>query len=36
MSEQVTITSVTANTPVYISYSYANSGSPVYVATVST
>jgi len=36
MSEQVTITSVTANTPVDISYSYANSGSPVYVATVST
>jgi hypothetical protein len=36
MSEQVTITSVTANTPVDISYSYANSGSSVYVATVST
>ena len=36
MSQQVTITSVTANTPVDISYCYANSGSPVYVATVST
>jgi len=36
MSQSFTITSVTANTPVDISYSYANSGSPVYVATVST
>lgn len=36
MSQQVTITSVTANTPVDISYCYANSGSCVYVATVST
>lgn len=36
MSQSFTITSVTANTPVDISYSYANSGSPVDVATVST
>lgn len=36
MSQQVTITSVTANTPVEISYCYANSGSCVDVATVST
>jgi len=36
MSLSFTITSVTANTPVDISYCYANSGSCVYVATVST
>ena len=36
MSQSVTITSVTANTPVNISYCDSSSGSCVYVATVST
>ena len=35
MSQQVTITSVTANTPVEISYCNSTSGSCVYVSTVS-
>ena len=35
MSQQVTITSVTANTPVEIYYCDSTSGSCVYVSTVS-